>query len=145
MLCEADASSKECLDGNHGILATGVGGLVFPLTLRITAMTISSQSRGTAGWAIDASFQSKVDAVSPMCRSAHGEIVPRDNNTLSLRFDSFYCNWLVIGNVLVQADLSIDHISLKDKVFSGYYKVSFHGIGNASGSGYYRAAIAPPA
>jgi hypothetical protein len=52
-------------------------------------------------------------------------------------------NWVVVGNVLVNTDLSIDNISLKDKVFTGFYKVTFHGTGNAAGSGYYRAVIVP--
>ena len=140
-LCDADALSRQCLEGHEGIRATGVGGLVFPLTLRITAMTVNKQSRAVDGWVIEASFQSSVDAVSPMCQSAHGQILSRDNDTLALHFDAFYCNWLVIGNVLVFADLSIDNIRLNEKGFSGFYKVTFHGIGNASGSGYYRASI----
>jgi hypothetical protein len=60
-----------------------------------------------------------------------------------VQFQHFYCNWVVVGNVLVNADLSIDQISLKDKVFTGFYKVTFHGTGNAAGAGYYRAVIGP--
>jgi hypothetical protein len=56
---------------------------------------------------------------------------------------NFYCNWLVIGNVVVNADLSIDNVNLKDRVFTGFYKVTFHGTGNAAGSGYYKAVIVP--
>jgi hypothetical protein len=140
-LCDADALTRQCLEGHEGIRATGVGGLVVPLTLRITAMTVSKQSQVIDGWAVDASFQSRVDAISPMCQAAQGRILSRDDKTLALHFDAFYCNWLVIGNVLVFADLSIDDIRLKERAFSGFYKVRFHGIGNASGSGYYRASI----
>ena len=142
-LCEADPSSKECKKGNEGITATGVGGLFLPLTLHVTGMVVSNQSRSADGWAIDAAFQSKVDAISPLCRTAHGQIVSRDNNTLSVQFGHFYCNWVLIGNVLVNADLSIDNINLKDKAFTGFYKMTFHGTGNAAGSGYYKAMILP--
>jgi len=142
-LCEADPSSKECKKGDEGIIATGVGGLFLPLTLHVTGMTVSKQSQSADGWAIDASFQSKVDAISPLCRTAHGQILSRANNTLSVQLGGFYCNWVVIGNVIVNADLSVDNINLKDKVFTGFYKVTFHGTGNAAGSGYYKAVILP--
>ena len=142
-LCEADPSSKECKQGSEGITATGVGGLLLPLTLHVTGITVSKQSRSVDGWAIDASFQSKVDAISPLCQTAHGQILSRDNATVSVQLRNFYCNWLFVGNVVVNADLSIDHIDLKDKAFTGFYRVTFHGTGNAAGSGYYRAAIVP--
>jgi len=142
-LCEADPSSKECMRGSEGITATGVGGLLLPLTLHVTGITVSGQSQSGDGWSIDASFQSKVDAIAPLCQTAHGQILSRDNATVSVQLRNFYCNWLVVGNVLVNADLSIDHIDLKGKVFTGFYRVSFHGTGNAAGSGYYRAAIVP--
>jgi hypothetical protein len=144
-LCEADPASKQCKKGNGGITATGVGGLFLPLTLHVTGMIVSRQSQSVDGWAIDAAFQSKVDAISPLCRTAHGQILSRDNNTLSVQVRNFYCNWVVIGNVVVNADLSIETINLKDKVFTGFYKVTFHGTGNAAGSGYYKAVILPKA
>jgi hypothetical protein len=142
-LCEADPASKECKPGNVGITATGVGGLLLPLTLHVTALTISKQSQVGDSLTIDASFRSKVDSITPMCRTAHGQIISRQNNTISVELENFYCNWAVVGNVLVNADLSIDDINLKDKVFTGFYKVTFHGTGNAAGSGYYKAVIAP--
>jgi hypothetical protein len=142
-LCEADPASKECKEGNAGITATGVGGLLLPLRLHVTALSVSKQSQAGDSWAIDASVRSKVDAISPLCQTAHGQIVSRENNTISVQLEHFYCNWVVVGNVLVNADLSIDNISLKDKVFTGFYKVTFHGTGNAAGSGYYRAVIVP--
>jgi hypothetical protein len=43
----------------------------------------------------------------------------------------------------VNADFSIDRIDSQNKVFNGFYKITFHGTGNAAGSGYYRAAIVP--
>lgn len=142
-LCEADPASKKCKEGNAGIAAQGVGGLLLPLRLHVTELTVSKQSQVGDSWAIDASVRSKVDAISPLCQTAHGQIVSRENNTISVQLEHFYCNWVVVGNVLVNTDLSIDNISLKDKVFTGFYKVTFHGTGNAAGSGYYRAVIVP--
>jgi hypothetical protein len=50
---------------------------------------------------------------------------------------------MVVGNVLATADLSIDRIDLKNKTFTGYYRLTFHGTGNVAGSGYYKAVITP--
>jgi hypothetical protein len=109
----------------------------------MSGMTVSQQIPSDTGWAIDASVQSKVDAIPPLCKTAHGQILLRDNDTITVRLRNFYCNWVVIGNVLVNADFSIDRIDPHTKAFTGFYKITFHGTGNATGSGYYRAVISP--
>ena len=144
-LCEADPVSKECKKGSYSIRANGIGGLLLPLALHLSGMTVSKQSPAESGWAIVTSVQSKVDAIPPLCRTAHGQILLRDNDTITLQLRNFYCNWVVVGNVLVNADLSIDHIDSRNKAFTGFYKITFHGTGNAAGSGYYKAVIAPVA
>jgi hypothetical protein len=142
-LCEADPVSKDCKKGSDGVRANGVGGLFIPLVLNVFGMTVSKQSPSDSGWAIDAAVQSKADGVPPLCRTAHGQILLRDNNTITVQLQSFYCNWVAVGNVLVNADFSIDHIDSQNRVFNGFYKITFHGTGNAAGSGYYRAVIVP--
>jgi hypothetical protein len=140
-LCEADTVSKDCKPGSDGVRANGVGGLFIPLVLNLSGMTVSKQSPSDSGWAIDAAVQSKADGIPPLCRTAHGQIFSSANNTITVELQSFYCNWVVVGNVVVNADFSIDHIDSQNKVFNGYYKITFHGTGNAAGSGYYRAVI----
>ena len=140
-LCEADQTSRECRREQQGIAATGVGGFFLPLSLRVTALMISNETESPDGWVIDTSVSSKVDAIAPLCRSVRGKILVRQNDTMSVELPNFYCNWMAVGNVVVKADLSIDNIDLKARTFSGFYKITFHGTGNASGSGYYRAAI----
>jgi hypothetical protein len=142
-LCEADPISKDCKRGSDGVRANGIGGLVIPLVLNVSGMTVSKQIPSDTGWAIDAAVQSKADAIPPLCRTAHGQILARENNTITLQLQSFYCNWAVVGNVIVNADFSIDHIDSQNKVFNGFYKITFHGTGNAAGSGDYRAVIVP--
>jgi hypothetical protein len=141
--CEADPISKDCKKGSDGVRANGVGGLFFPLVLNVSGMTVSKQSPSDSGWAIEAAVQSRADAIPPLCRTAHGQILLRDNNTITVQLRNFYCNWVVVGNVIVNADFSIDHIDSQNKVFNGFYKITFHGTGNAAGSGYYRAVILP--
>ncbi len=142
-LCEADPVSKDCKKGSDGVRARGVGGLLIPLVLNVNGMTVSKQTASDSGWSIDASVQAKADAIPPLCRTAHGQIVLRDNDTVAVQLRDFYCNWLAVGNVLVNADFSIDRIDSQNRVFNGFYKVTFHGTGNVSGSGYYKAVIVP--
>ena len=142
-LCEADTASKQCQKNSPGITAKGLGGLFLPLTLHVKGMNIQKQSHAPDGLAFDASLDAKVDAVSPLCGTVGGKVVVRDNNTASVQLRHFYCNWVVVGNVIVNADFSIDSINLENKVVTGFYQVTFHGTGNAAGSGYYRAVITP--
>ena len=113
--------------------------------LHVTAIVVNKQSAAADGLSIAASFQSKADGISPLCRTAHGQILPRDNDTITVELHNFYCNWVAVGKVVVNADFSIDNLNLKDRMFTGFYKVVFHGTGNAAGSGYYRAVVVPGA
>jgi hypothetical protein len=143
-LCEADISSRKCTEAHRGISAKGVGGLllpILPLTLYVQGMDVRQQHPSADGFVFNAALHATVDAISPACGIVEGTIVSRGNNTASLQLRNFYCNWVVVGNVLVNADLSIDSIDLKGRVVTGFYKITFHGTGNATGSGYYRAVI----
>jgi hypothetical protein len=144
-LCEADLLSKECKPDGEGISATGVGGLFFPLILRVSGMHVSQERQSAEGLAIDVSFDSKADGIPPLCATAEGTIISEDNSTASIRIGNFYCNWMAVGNVLANAALSIDRVNLQEKTFTGYYKLMFHGTGNVAGSGYYKAVIIPKA
>ena len=143
-LCEADVASRECKKEHRGISAKGVGGLlltILPLTLYVQGMEVRRQHQSLDGFVFDASLHATVDAISPLCGVVEGTIVSRGNNTASVQLKNFYCNWALVGNVLVNADLSIDSIDLKGRVVTGFYRITFHGTGNATGSGYYRAVI----
>jgi len=140
-LCEADLATKECKKDSESISATGVGGLFIPLVLHVNGLRISQERPSADGLAMDVSFDSSADGIPPLCATGEGAVVARDNSTASIHVGNFYCNWMLVGNVLVNADMSIDGISLKYKTFTGYYKLIFHGTGNVSGSGYYKGVI----
>jgi hypothetical protein len=145
-LCEADPASRECKKESKGIAATGVGGLllpILPLTLHVRGMEVERQARAPDGLTFAASLDATVDAIAPLCGTVEGRIISRDNDTASFQLRNFYCNWAVVGNVIVNADLSVDSINVKDRIVTGFYKITFHGTGNATGSGYYKAVIVP--
>ena len=69
-LGEADSSSKQCKKESRGITATGVGGLLLPLTLHVRGISVQRQTPSADGLAFDASLDAKVDAISPLCGTA---------------------------------------------------------------------------
>jgi hypothetical protein len=142
-LCEADPKTRQCKKDSESISATGLGGLILPLVLHLNGMRISRERPSIDGLAIDVAFESTADGIPPICATGEGVVVARDDNTASVHVGSFYCNWMLVGNVFVNVDMSMDSISLQEKAFTGYYKLVFHGTGNVSGSGYYRAEVTP--
>lgn len=144
-LCNARRSSRQCLPGDSGITAQGVGGLFLPLRLHVRGIHVSAVHTTADGTAFAGAVDSKVDAIAPLCGSSHVQAIYGDDGSLSLRLGKFYCNWALVGNVIVSADFSIDSISVDDRTFTGYYRITFHGTGNAAGSGYFRGSIEPAA
>ena len=142
-LCNADQATGECLSADTGITAKGVGGFFLPLKLHVRGIRVSAVHETPDGTTFVGAFDSKVDSIAPSCHSSRGKTAYNSDGSLSLQFKSFYCNWAVVGNVFVNAELSINSISVKDRVFTGFYRITFHGTGNAAGSGYFRAAIGP--
>ena len=91
------------------------------------------------------SFSAKLDTpvnkIQPFCGTVDGKIETRAPQNATLQMSNFYCNWAVIGNVITNATFSIDSVDPVSRSFTGYYKISFYGTGNANGSGYYRAEL----
>ena len=139
-LCTADQSSRKCKP-NQGLSASGVGGPFLPLSMNVAALDIKSIKPAADGFAFSSQVDATVDAIPPLCGTVGGTI-KTGTNTASVQLNNFYCNWAVIGNVSASMKLSIDNIDLSDKTFSGYYRITFYGTGNASGSGYFKGALA---
>lgn len=142
-LCNASRSTRECLPGDSGITARGVGGLFLPLKLRVRGVRVNAVRQTATATSFDGAVDSKVDAIAPLCGSSRVQTVYGKDGSLSLRFGKFYCNWALVGNVIVSADFSIDSVSVADRTLTGFYRITFHGTGNAAGSGYFRASIEP--
>jgi hypothetical protein len=140
-LCEADPATKACKKDSQSISATGVGGLLFPIVLHVNGLRIKDQRPAVDGVAVDVAVESTADGIPPVCATGKGTVTARDDRTASLHVGGFYCNWMVVGNVVVDFDMSMDSIDPAQNTFTGYYRLVFHGTGNVSGSGYYKAVI----
>jgi hypothetical protein len=140
-LCEADPATKACKKDSQSLSATGVGGLLFPIVLHLNGLRIKDQRPAPDGLAVDVAVESTADGIPPVCATGKGAVIARDDRTASLHVGGFYCNWMVVGNVVVDFDMSMDSIDPAQNAFTGYYRLVFHGTGNVSGSGYYKAVI----
>ena len=141
-LCEADANTKECLKDGSGISAKGVGGVFLPLFMDMKGIEVSKAKMVSSHIAITSKLDAQINTIAPWCGTVDGKIT-NDNNSAVMALSDFYCNWAGIGNVLTNIDLSIDSINPADKTFTGFYKISFYGTGNATGSGSFKATILP--
>ena len=120
--------------------ATGLGGLFLPLVLELESITVEQASIDGGSIPIETRLDAPVNDTPSSCGKVNGAI-EATATTAILRLPNNYCNWMAIGNVVQSAMLSIDTIDLENDFFTGYYKISFFGTGNAGGSGYYRAEI----
>ena len=138
--CNADKSSKTCKPGSDGLSAFGIGGPIFPLSMNVGQLDLKTVQSKNGALAISSKVGATVDAIPPVCGTVDGTITTK-GDAASIQLSNFYCNWAVIGNVLANIKLSIDSIDLPDKTFTGYYRITFYGTGNASGSGYFKGQI----
>ncbi len=132
--CEADPVTGECIDASAAPSATGLGGFFLPLELELKSVTVEQSSATGTLIALSTRLNAPVNNRQSSC----GEVLARieaSPTAATLRIPSNYCNWLVIGNVLQTATLSIDSINLENGTFTGFYKIAFYGTGNARGSG----------
>ena len=139
-LCNADKGTRTCKKGSDGLSAFGVGGPLLPLSMNVSALDVKKIAPKNDALAFSSDVGATVDAIPPVCGLVGGTITTK-NDTASMQLNNFYCNWAVIGNVLASIKLSIDSIDLPDHTFTGYYRITFYGTGNASGSGYYKGKI----
>ena len=142
VLCQANEQTKQCTQKDSYPKATGVGGLFLPLVLEMKAITVQTLSSTDNKLLIATTLDAPVNKIPSTCGTVDGHILFSDHHSTLKLFNS-YCNWMAIGNVVQSATFSIDAIDLLSQSFTGYYKLSFYGTGNANGSGYYRAELRP--
>jgi hypothetical protein len=143
VLCDADQVTSECIKGEGGLSATGVGGFFLPLIMDLSGIEVDEAVLRKEAIELKTRLISTVSEIAPVCGNVNGKIIMRATNIANLELINFYCNWMAIGNVVTNIKLSIDGIRLNEHSFTGFYSISLYGTGNANGSGYYKAVITP--
>ncbi|MEM7058473.1 MAG: hypothetical protein AAF557_12840 [Pseudomonadota bacterium] len=137
VLCEASSATRMCDSPDDGLSGIGLGGLFLPLLLEVDGFDVSAVQRDGDKWRLTSDFSTTVNAAPPICAGTDGNLSINQAGSVSIDFDSFYCNWLVIGNVVTKVDLFLDWIDPANGSFAGAYAVQFNGTGNAFGTGYF--------
>ncbi|MEM1166340.1 MAG: hypothetical protein AAGI30_08625 [Planctomycetota bacterium] len=134
---------QDSQDGVDGLSARGLGGLFVPLVLDVDSLRVSEVVSEDDRIVFETEWDAVVNGIPAACTSSGARVLVSDAGGVNIEFDSFYCNWIGIGNVVTDMSLSIDRINLETASFTGYYKLTFFGTGNATGSGYYFASVRP--
>lgn len=139
-ICEADTQTNECLEDGKGVIAQGFGGIFLPLFMEMYGLDIIQSNLDGDIILVRSKIDADINKIAPWCGTVSGRLTT-ENAVATLSFSNFYCNWAVIGNVITNIDMSINNLNVTEETFSGYYRITFYGTGNASGSGYYKAAL----
>ena len=138
--CRAEPGSTTCKTKRKGGLAGGgLGGLYIPLYLEVKGFKVLKVEKADETQRLKVKFDTRVDGIPPFCLRSTADATINSAGSANVIFDPFYCNWLVIGNVISRFKFSINDIDPQSNRFSGYYSVIFNGTGNAGGSGYFLA------
>lgn len=139
-LCEADESSKSCLNKETGISAKGIGGMFLPLKMDMAGLEVEKSRMENGNLNILVSLDASINLIPPWCGKVGGHL-QTVNETPKLVFSNFYCNWAGVGNVLTNMEFTVETLDSISHTFSGHYKIRFLGTGNGIGSGYYKTSI----
>ncbi|MEM7284267.1 MAG: hypothetical protein AAF438_21905 [Pseudomonadota bacterium] len=144
VFCEASPETGECLEPSVGLTAKGLGAIFLPLTMEWNAIDV--QARDTEADkkpTVRGKVSASVNGIAPRCARVRGVLQVVDEQTLVLKLNRFYCNWVGIGNVLTSAQFSFQTFDVDSQTGNGYYRLAFYGTGNARGSGYFKVSLEP--
>lgn len=134
-LCEGDPQTRLCKD--EGLSIFVLGGPIIPGQLNVKGLQVSDFVQNGSTLRMRADPKSTYVGVPPACESTTLSVDVLPENQVQIDFASLYCNWLVIGNVLVRAKFSLDFIDYKKVVAGGNYELKVNGTANGAGSGYF--------
>lgn len=72
-----------------------------------------------------------VHKIASECGEVTGTIRVNKNNIIELSIPNEYCNWMAIGNLFQSTALTLESLNIDKMAFTGEYKISFYGSGNA--------------
>ncbi len=129
LMCDVATKRETCKRENSGLDAAGLGGIFLPLKVSVPTVTLRANR-------VD--IHVVINGVDATCTS--GSVITNVNRA-SVEFRQVYCNWLLVGNVISNLELSIDWDDPINRTFGGRYIIRFFGTGNGSGSGIYSAEV----
>lgn len=133
--CEGDPQTRLCKDDGLSIFV--LGGPIIPGKLNVKGLQVSNFVRDGSTLKMRADPKSTYVGVPPACESTTLSVDVLPENQVKIDFASLYCNWLVIGNVLVRAKFSLGFIDYKNVVAGGNYELRVNGTANGAGAGYF--------
>lgn len=121
-LCKSNPEMTKCVSNDIGYLI--LGGLILPLRGKITGYKVEKTGD-------EVSFVA--DSGKAICGKSKLVFVIEDGTVILKNKNSYYCNWLGVGNVMSYTELKINKVDLDRLHFYGNYKIT--AIGTAVGAG----------
>ena len=126
------------LNGKHGesrgINLFVLGGTLIPGILSIDEIDFSEHHRTDEGLEMTVASRSTYVGIPPVCRNSKA-LLRVKNGRAELSFDNFYCNWMVVGNVIV--GIKMELVKITDQEAEGAYTVRVNGTANGIGRGLF--------
>ena len=143
-ICDALPGRRECEDDGINFFVQGgpIPGLA-AIESGDLAHIKFDQSRGeiTAKIRYDANFI----GVPTTCGQSEVTVSVRSANDISIASNDFYCNWLVVGNVLWNGRFAVDLIDFDKALMGGTYSVGGAGLlAGGGGSGRFLLRFKEP-
>jgi len=121
-LCKVNPEMTKCVSSDIGYLI--LGGLIVPMRGKIT---------GYRAERIGDDLNFVADSGKASCSKSKLVFTIDEGSVILRNENSYYCNWLGVGNVMSYTELKISKIDVDRLHFYGKYKVS--AIGTAVGGG----------
>jgi hypothetical protein len=132
--CSANAQSKNCEEEDLGLL-TLMAGIIPSRSAFVKGKVNEIETRGGTAF-VAVSNSHRHIGTTVWCADGKYVISVKDDSTISLKQDAFYCNWAVVGNVGVSLEVVVDYLDVTKGRIGGTYSAGVVGTGLGGGSGY---------
>ena len=134
-ICDADPTTRACK--TVGICHLVLGGII-PGNGCAEEVVFSeiAMSKQAGQISLKANMPRTFIGTPLTCATMTGTLSVRSADEISLDFEPYYCNWMVVGNMIATFNFAVESLDLDRGQIGGYWRDKVEGTGNGSGSGY---------
>ena len=136
-LCSTEPGRFKCTGDAPHLKGKDFG--LMPVTLSVDAIELQNLSAGANGWAGNATLKLKVNGIDLWCRRGNISALINPAGRVETSLDSTFCNWLLLGNAIIEMQLSIEELDLRTRSVACFYTLQAKGTTRAEASGYFMA------
>lgn len=139
---EADLEARRCRDDETGIRIIAVPLYLIPGFLNLKRIQLHDYQADGDALSATLTPVSTFTGIPPLCQDAALSISVSKGGQTTFETSWIYCNWLAVGNVIVQTQFSFDFFDFSRGVAGGAYEMRLNGTAKGAGSGFFISAPA---